>query len=433
MKRIIQTFVKALMALQSNTVAILCIVYKFLFNYSINFCYMKKVFFDFRDIGRVSSTNELFTKELAQTVGIFLKFKRGGLKILKKPICYYSGMFSCLLVLLIKKIFYTNTRNLILSAVVFLCSMQVFGQGYQSFFGTRTTNYHIFTPMTCYTSEKDSTNLLGCGVTSEYLITKEDTIMVGDTIYYNTPDRYPNNNIFIREDTVSGQLFRYIKEFNREFLICDMSLNTGDTFRLPKCNDCPDSHEYYLNYSYREEGEEIVVDSIVYINGKKVIYFSGMIESNYYHYYDGFDYYRRYFFLTFIEGVGPTYGPFGYVYNGERLLSVLLCVEKDDTLTHITSPELGCYQFGVSIEKIETNPFRLYPTPANDKIHLELNGEEFVNGAVRIIDPVGQIVYNNVLMSIKEIIPIAHLSSGIYVLQYTFNKQTFQTKFLKIK
>jgi hypothetical protein len=100
MKKIVQTFVKALMALQSNTVAILCIVYKFLFNHNINFCYMKKIFFDFRDSGRASSTNELFTKELAQIVGKFnLKFKRGGLKILKKPI-YYSGVLSCLLVLL---------------------------------------------------------------------------------------------------------------------------------------------------------------------------------------------------------------------------------------------------------------------------------------------------------------------------------------------
>jgi hypothetical protein len=96
MKRLIFS----LIALQNNTVATLCIVYEFLFNHNINFCYMKKIFFDFRDSGRASSTNELFTKELAQTVGKFnLKFKRGGFEILKKPIYYFSGMFSYLLVL----------------------------------------------------------------------------------------------------------------------------------------------------------------------------------------------------------------------------------------------------------------------------------------------------------------------------------------------
>jgi hypothetical protein len=432
MTRIVQTFVKALMALQSNTVAILCIVYKFLFNDNINFCYMKKIFFDFRDSGRASSTNGLFTKELAQTVGKFnLKFKRGGFKILKKPIYYFSGMFSCLLVLLIKKIFYTSTRNLILSAIVFLCCMQVLGQGYQSFFGARTTMYHIFTPMTCYISENDSIpiNQLGCGETRRYLITKEDTMMVRDTVYYNVTDgdpRYPWN-IFIREDTVKGQLFRYIEELDREFLICDMSLNVGDTFKLPEC----DESQYgriCRDFYYQEEGEEIIVDSIAYINGKKVIYFSFFdihVNVN--------PLYEHYVLLTFIEGIGPTYGPFGYINTHEQKLSLLLCVEKDDTLTHITSPKLGCFQSAASIEKLETNPFRLYPNPANDKIHLEFNGEEFINGTVRIIDPVGQVVYNNVLTSTKETIPIVHFSSGIYVLQYTFNKQTFQTKFLKIK
>jgi hypothetical protein len=153
-----------------------------------------------------------------------------------------------------------------------------------------------------------------------------------------------------------------------------------------------------------------------------------MEESQYYHYS-----YKYPFLLTFIEGIGPTYCPFGYINTNEWHLSVLLCVEKDDTLTHITSPLLGCYQSAASIEKMETNPIRLYPNPANNKLHLELNREEFINGTILIIDPVGQVVYSNVLTSTKGTIPIAHLSSGLYVLQYNFNNQTFQTKFFKNK
>jgi hypothetical protein len=320
-----------------------------------------------------------------------------------------------------KKKSFTKTRNLILSAMLFLCCVQFFGQSYQSFFGAHTTKYHIFTPLTCYVSKIDSidTDLLGCGGTFDYLITKGDTVMIGDTVYYNV-------GAYIREDTIKGQLFRYIKELNREFLVCDMSLNIGDTFRLPKYVE--DDWGYY-QYYYREEGEEIVVDSVAYINGKKVIYFSGIKDSPH---YDITGWHRHYYFLTFIEGIGPTYGPFGYIYTSERYLSVLLCVEKDDTLTHITSPLLGCYQSAASIENLKTNPILLFPNPASDKIQLELNGKEFVNGTILIIDPIGQVVYSNVLTSMQAIIPITHLSSGIYVLQYNFNNQTFQTKFSKI-
>jgi hypothetical protein len=283
-------------------------------------------------------------------------------------------------------------------------------------------------------SENDSNaiNLLGCGGTSIYMITKEDTIMVGDTVYYNTVDGWIFWNIstFIREDTIKGQLFCYIKELGKEFLICNMSLNLGDTFRLPQYyyEDSSYSHEYYLNYHYREEGAEIIVDSIASINGKKVIYFSNIKDSYYYNDY----FFRDYFSLTFIEGIGPTYGPFGYITNGEKDIGILLCVEKDDTLTHITSPKLGCYQSTPSIEKLEVNPVRLYPNPANDKIQLELNDEDFLNGTIHIIDPVGQIVYSTVLTSMKKTISISHLSAGMYVLQYNLNNKIFQSKFLKI-
>jgi hypothetical protein len=50
--------------------------------------------------GSFTSKVELINKELDQTVVKF-KNKKGGYKILKRPLIFYSGMFSCLLVLLI--------------------------------------------------------------------------------------------------------------------------------------------------------------------------------------------------------------------------------------------------------------------------------------------------------------------------------------------
>jgi hypothetical protein len=63
---------------------------------------MKKIKFKLLGIGSFISKIELINKELDQTVVKF-KNKKGGYKILKRPLIYYSysGMFSCLLVLLI--------------------------------------------------------------------------------------------------------------------------------------------------------------------------------------------------------------------------------------------------------------------------------------------------------------------------------------------
>ncbi|MDR1181167.1 MAG: T9SS type A sorting domain-containing protein [Bacteroidales bacterium] len=96
-----------------------------------------------------------------------------------------------------------------------------------------------------------------------------------------------------------------------------------------------------------------------------------------------------------------------------------------DTLVHYKVPD------NIISMEMKMASVAVYPNPANDKIHVELNEENFLNGTVRIIDPVGQIVYSSVLTSIKKTVSIAHLSAGIYVLQYSLKNQTFQSKFLK--
>jgi hypothetical protein len=65
---------------------------------NLNFSQMKKIECHFFSTGRLSSKVELINKELDQTV-VNIKNKKGGYKILKRPLIYYNGMFSCLLVL----------------------------------------------------------------------------------------------------------------------------------------------------------------------------------------------------------------------------------------------------------------------------------------------------------------------------------------------
>ena len=314
--------------------------------------------------------------------------------------------------------------------IALMFSTTAFGQGYQSFFGEKTTKYSICLATHNYNGENDTITpnpgLLGCQ-TIEYLITREDTIMIGDTVYYQVDWE----KLFIREDTLTGQIFRYIKEIQKEYLICDMSLNVSDTFTLP---------DWELDgflYPYREAGKNIIVDSIDYINGKKVIYFSSIKESRYFNawlFYPGHPYhqYEKILYLTFIEGIGPTYGPFGSILYQEWFLGVMLCVEKDDTLTHTTSPYFGCLQipWGAITER-EMNPVRAYPNPAKDKLHIEIDNGELLHGTLRIIDPIGQVVFTRTLTSNKETISIKHLSSGIYIIHYNFNNQIFHSKIVK--
>ncbi|MDR1181165.1 MAG: hypothetical protein LBL13_04225 [Bacteroidales bacterium] len=60
---------------------------------------MRETVYNFGEGRKHSSKRVINVSEYISRL-ITFKFKKGGLKILKEPIIYYSGMFSCLLVLL---------------------------------------------------------------------------------------------------------------------------------------------------------------------------------------------------------------------------------------------------------------------------------------------------------------------------------------------
>jgi hypothetical protein len=303
-------------------------------------------------------------------------------------------------------------------------------QGYQSFFGENKTTWNIFNNLTCYlsTEDPDPHILGGCSVTAPITITQNDTISYNGVTYYITNNPIINENIIFREDTDYGRVFRYIPQLHEEYLVCDMNLMPGDTFYFAHEN----IHGYYR---YLEGGGFIIVDSINFFNEKKIIYFGNI------HYRDEefLDIYwtRPYIYhdyvkLTFIEGIGPTYGTFGFVSFGEPNLGLMLCLEKDDTLAYMASSLLGCNQWGVSITKNELNPIQLSPNPASTEIRLSLQEDKIVEGIIIIIDAVGRVMYHQTLHSSNEIINIAHYSPGIYILQCITKYKKYQSKFVKI-
>lgn len=298
--------------------------------------------------------------------------------------------------------------------------------GYQSFFGDSTTTYQIFTSLTCYTHDP---GLLSCGETFQYKITKQDTILVHDTVYYKSHDLY------IREDTTYGRIYRYFPDLKKEFLTCDMSLNVGDTFQLPVFSD-----DYFYDYFYEEAGIKLVVDSIAYINNKKIIYFPEIIKYNEIihsmyesHYFSGY-YFNKYNIIpAFIEGIGPTFSPFVFAYYSmEHDMSVLLCVDKNDTLNFMLNEQLGCYQSAAKIAEIENAKIQILPNPANDCITLTFENMDNVMGQIVIIDMIGNVVYRNSIVDNSTQVNVFSFSQGIYTAVFTNKTGRLMSKFIKI-
>jgi hypothetical protein len=318
----------------------------------------------------------------------------------------------------------TNFLKLLLAAIALCSAVPAMAQGYQSYFGDSTTVYHIFVPRTCYDPDPGQ---LGCGWTPQIRVNRNDTVHINDTIYYNASDYY-RPSPYLREDTLTGRLY-YRYPDSPERLICDMSLAPGDTFTLPV-------RDFSYGY-YWEEGAIMTADSISYLNGRKVIHFSPLqrfygystyypcIENGYVHDF-GFN-----LKIIFVEGIGPTYGPFGYLPTSEYYLGVMLCVDKDNAQVYMTSPQLGCYQDQDAIKEVKLNEMILYPNPATAELHIELSSEADAGGSLWIMDAVGQVVYRKAALSACEAIPVSHLSSGLYVVQYQIKNRKFQSKFIK--
>ena len=263
--------------------------------------------------------------------------------------------------------------------------------------------------------------------------TSEDTLSINGILYqYFNPNYGGYGEGYVREDTMTGRIYRYMPNSEEEFLICDMTLNVGDTFKLPVFG-------YYHWYS--EEGCDIIVKQIDTIAGRKIIEFYNISNPSYSHFYpdeNGWPhgveaYYRsKNIYLKFIEGVGPIYGPLGYVNSLEPYLGVVLCVQRDDSLYYMTSELLGCFQFGVKINEFESQIINIYPNPTNDFIRIEISDEK-TGGKLFIMNSIGMVVYQENLQKNPIKLNISHLPAGFYSILYETSKERSVSKFIKMK
>lgn len=306
----------------------------------------------------------------------------------------------------------TKTLTLLLLIISYFCN----AQSYLSFFSNNSTKYSLAHKISCYSDDYSPNNLGPCVSTFDYTINSSTSLIYNDKIYFIVSNGsgilYPDppyfEGILLREDTITGKIYRYIPSINDEVLICDMSLNEGDTFQLFPSLDITTSSWN----NYQEKGVKIKVDSVRYINNHKIIYFPSLITSDFYSSQNEYN-----ISIKFIEGIGPTYGPFGYFDDGlvSRSLPVLLCVDKENTQVFMQNTDLQCFQFSSDIKESILSDFSIYPNPASDYLTIETSNEKFYN--VYFYDIIGLSVakysFNNLIN-----ISLDNFKTGIYFLVF---------------
>jgi len=271
---------------------------------------------------------------------------------------------------------------------------------YESFFGGESwgyaTAFHPIMKARDYNPE-----LIGC-LTNTYVFSRTDTVTVAGQKYYNsTFNGLGYHPVKLREDTVNGRLYSLID--SNEYLICDMSLEVGDTFSLP-----------IPTWNYMET-MRMVADSVSFINSKKVIHLSALSGDDAYWWWTFLGYNGAFnISLRFMEGVGPTYGIVPPYQDGE----LLLCLTKDDSLYYMTHPDLGCWQDYVSVSDYPEQSITIFPNPAKDQISVLFETDEDVVGSIVIRDMAGRVCMQASVTKPVENLNIGHLCRGTYLITF---------------
>ena len=291
-----------------------------------------------------------------------------------------------------------------------LCALIPARAQYESFFGGEMWGYTIdyFEPVCC-TNEYDPEAFPFCNSTHIYSFNHGEIVQIGEDNYYKEEFHAP---VFLREDTINGRLYaRYsANETDDEYLLCDLSLSVGDTFVLPDGS---------ANWGFY--GDRImVVDSVGYPSGKKVIYLSSCnYNSEIFYsstYYSPTDFNIS---LRFMEGVGPIYGVDQPYVFAPQYLGLLLCLFKDDSLYYMTHETLGCYQSNAEVPLYPESSLQIYPNPTDDVLYVELSGAGIQS--VELYDLQGRVVETHGRASLPGVatVNVRNVPAGVYVLRVT--------------
>ena len=315
---------------------------------------------------------------------------------------------------------------------------------YMSFFGKNKTEYSIcMIRHFVFFAPKEEPMDIGPCTTKKYIFNEKEQIFNGKSYKYEIGLHKDSlfkfeRDILLREDTVLGRLYRYYPELDTEVVLCDMSLQQGDTFRIPLIHIPSDNFPF--DYYYKEQGLPIMVDTVLYISGIKHIVFhyitsTWTMNSIFYDIESGICI-RNKIPFCFIEGIGPSYG-LGYIMDLERYeqyLPLMLCLHKDDTLAFTQHEATGCElnrYTPFQIKEPKRATLTLQPNPAQDYILLRNEDASDLGGEIIITDAIGRVLLHRTMENAEMRINTSRYSSGTYFVRYRSKNGVQILKFVK--
>ena len=272
----------------------------------------------------------------------------------------------------------------------------------------------------------------------KYHILRDDGGYAG-TCPYSVYDEY-----YVRESESRDKLyFRFYvsshlaDSITSEMLVMDLSLNVGDTLDTKSWDKCP--------YLGDRPTPKITVDSIFYLDGRKIMRTTCIAYHNHPYYSVISD------TLFFIEGVGPSMGigfPLhakGALYCAEGILwesgISIRCHFADSILdfhyTNYYSMDMDwwgdvCYFYepGGNITGTDSQSVNIYPNPAQNTI--TINGTIPPQSSYRIVSSDGKTVRSGTLSDSSNSINVSNLKKGLYLISIESSHNKTIKKFVKL-
>ena len=264
----------------------------------------------------------------------------------------------------------------ILSFTIALSPVNLFSQNYLSLFGDSSTTWDIILHGYCD------------AVCSQTVVVGSDTVINANT--YRIVPGLPG---FLRENTTQGKAWFYDTNHNTEYLIMDLSLNSGDTFNI---------------YSWNNTSNPFTVDSVYFIGGKKHVRINawtsicGLNEK-----------------ITFIEGTG-TSASFNYQrdMSGNSVSSYMLCQHKNGVKIEgnvLFMDSCNICSVGMMDNYSDIESFRVFPNPTSGELKIETIATSYQDSRVTIYNALGEQMLSHPLNSALQSIDVSTLENGTYI------------------
>lgn len=290
-------------------------------------------------------------------------------------------------------------NKIFLSGVLLGISILGFSQPYQSIFTADTCQWNVYEIIPDfgrniqYIVDSDTT----LNAKNYFILQQGELDNPGGTVDFIEDRGY------ILEDTVNGKYWWLDQEQEfSETLFMDLNLEKGDKF--------------YFIWNYEAHlGDSILVDTVYYDSGRKIIEFDFMLQA---------------MKLKFIEGIGPNVGFWISEYNSFDYY-MLLCKFDNDAVVYSTeaNEEGDCYKDPVGIKVINSlNEISIYPNPARDYFNVQLNKLPFRDFRLYVINSNGTCILNQKLSDSNTRLELTQ--KGLYIIVISDGNQVYSKRII---